>query len=67
MSNVPYLGASLVVVDRQDTSELDSEGVDVGPVNNVLRQISAHFLRPGLDFVQYVHRCLLSECIDCVC
>lgn len=48
MSNVPYLGTSLEVVDRQDTSELDSEGVDVGPVNDVLRQISAYCSCPVL-------------------
>lgn len=49
VSNVPDLGARLVVVHREDASELDAEGVDVGPVNNVLRQMSAHVSHLTLD------------------
>lgn len=36
MSNVPDFSACLVIINRQDTSELDAVGVHVGPVNVVL-------------------------------
>lgn len=42
VSDIPDLGTSLVVVNRQDTGELDAEGIDVGAVDNVLRQVLAH-------------------------
>lgn len=67
VSNVPDLGARLVVVDRQDTSELDAVGIHVGAVNDVLRQVLAHLSHLSIYCGEDIRRCWLTKYSDYAC